>query len=292
MKKWFIVGLIFVLHLGIANNVLSYTVIDYGPSEYLDGSPEKLAAMEKNLGISGLVIEDFCCHHVPGLTITGPTYGGTNYWPNSWGSPYSIAFIAWPTPTNFATIEITPGADMVGIGFGYMEYYSYVHSIMTINNDEVIEFTSENFHNFTFGILQRNGYITITRDEGDPPITSIIFKTSDSYGDAYSFDYIAIKFLEEDTDGDGIPDDVDVCPDTDLRPTVVIEGCNSGVSNPLSSDGCTISDKIAELASDPANHGHFTSAVAHYTDDLKNDGLITGQEKGAIQSCAGQSDMR
>jgi len=59
MKKLFSVGLALVLNLVIINNVLSYTVNKYSPSEYLDGSPEQLVIMEQNLGISGLVIEDF-----------------------------------------------------------------------------------------------------------------------------------------------------------------------------------------------------------------------------------------
>jgi hypothetical protein len=72
---------------------------------------------------------------------------------------------------------------------------------------------------------------------------------------------------------------------------VVIDGCDSGVPNTLSSEGCTIFDNIAKYASDAANHGSFVSAVAHYTNDLKKDGVITGKQKGATQSCAGQADI-
>ena len=35
--------------------------------------------------------------------------------------------------------------------------------------------------------------------------------------------------------------------------------------------------------------GQFVSCVAHLTNDWKRAGLITGQEKGRIQSCAGQA---
>jgi len=173
---------------------------------------------------------------------------------------------------------------MVGIGLGYLEYYDWVHSIWLINNSEEIVFTPENFLNFDFTMVTRTGYITIARDEDDPPITSIICKTSTPPGDAYTFDYIAIKFLEEDTDGDGIPDSEDQCVDSDLSPTVVIDGCDSGVPNILLTDGCTISDKIAILAD-------FRRAVTHYTNDLKKDGVITGKQKGAMQSCVGQGNV-
>lgn len=33
-----------------------------------------------------------------------------------------------------------------------------------------------------------------------------------------------------DTEGDGVPDDVDQCPNCDLSATVVIDECNSGVT--------------------------------------------------------------
>jgi parallel beta-helix repeat protein len=94
-----------------------------------------------------------------------------------------------------------------------------------------------------------------------------------------------------DSDGDGIPDAEDDCPTSDLSGTVVINGCDSGVTNTLFSDGCTISDKIAELAADPTNHGELVCAVAHYTNDLKKDGVITGAEKETLQSCAGESGI-
>jgi hypothetical protein len=36
-----------------------------------------------------------------------------------------------------------------------------------------------------------------------------------------------------------------------------------------------------------SNHGGFVSCVAHLTNDLKKSGVITNQQKGDIQSCAG-----
>jgi hypothetical protein len=94
-----------------------------------------------------------------------------------------------------------------------------------------------------------------------------------------------------DTDNDGVPDDKDECPNSDLGHTVVIDGCNSGVSNTLFPTGCTIADRIAECAEDARNHGQFVSCVSHLTNDLKNAGTITGQQKDAIESCAGRADI-
>jgi hypothetical protein len=97
--------------------------------------------------------------------------------------------------------------------------------------------------------------------------------------------------LVADTDGDGIPDDVDNCPESNLEQTIIIAGCDSGVENLLFEDGCTMSDLIAECADGANNHGKFVSCVSHLTNDWKNQNLISGEEKGAIQSCAAQADI-
>ena len=89
-----------------------------------------------------------------------------------------------------------------------------------------------------------------------------------------------------DADGDGVPDDVDECPNSDLSPTVVIDGCNSGVTNTLFPSGSTISDFIAACAKDASNHGQFVACVSSLTNGLKKAGTITGRQKDAIQSCA------
>ena len=87
------------------------------------------------------------------------------------------------------------------------------------------------------------------------------------------------------------PDDEDDCPDPNLEPTVTIGECDSDVENQLFENGCTMSDMIAQCAEGAGNHGEFVSCVAHLTNDWKKDRLITGKEKGAIQRCAGRSDI-
>jgi hypothetical protein len=83
----------------------------------------------------------------------------------------------------------------------------------------------------------------------------------------------------------------DECPNSDLSATVVIDSCNSEVPNILFPSGCTISDLIGACAEGASNHGQFVSCVSHLTNDLKKVGTITGQQKGAIQSCAAKAHI-
>ena len=89
-----------------------------------------------------------------------------------------------------------------------------------------------------------------------------------------------------DADLDGVADETDCNANSDLSATVVIDHENTGVGNLLFSNGCTTSDLIVQLHDGAKNHGQFVSGVSHLTNDLKSAGLITGAEKGAIQSAA------
>jgi hypothetical protein len=94
-----------------------------------------------------------------------------------------------------------------------------------------------------------------------------------------------------DTDGDGVPDDDDACADSDVGATVVIDGCDSGVANTVGDDGCTVADLVEPCADGVRNHGAYVRCVSHVTNDLKAAGELTGEEKDALQSCAGQADI-
>src|SRR4030095_16080162 len=55
--------------------------------------------------------------------------------------------------------------------------------------------------------------------------------------------------------------------------------------------GCAIADKIAQCAANASNHGQFVSCVAQLTNELKQTGIITNQQKGAIQKCAAHASI-
>jgi hypothetical protein len=94
-----------------------------------------------------------------------------------------------------------------------------------------------------------------------------------------------------DRDDDGVPDTGDQCSNSDLSPTVVIDGCDSGVPNTIFPSGCTFADLIAACAEGARNHGRFVRCVTSLTNDLKQVRIITRQQKSAIQSCAAQAHI-
>ena len=95
-----------------------------------------------------------------------------------------------------------------------------------------------------------------------------------------------------DTDGDGIPDDEDGCPDSNRLPTVIVKGCDSGVPNALFPDGCTMSDLIQNCWDSSKNHGAFVSCAGHYIDEWYNLGLMTNAERRDIKTCIMKSDLQ
>jgi hypothetical protein len=89
-----------------------------------------------------------------------------------------------------------------------------------------------------------------------------------------------------DADSDGVVDDEDCNPTSDRRPTIVIGGIDTGVPNVLFTGGCTSSDLIAQVGATATNHGDFVSGIAHLTNGWVTDGIVSGKQKGAIQSAA------
>ncbi len=124
---------------------------------------------------------------------------------------------------------------------------------------------------------------------GTHPVTVTV--SDDDEGKGTDIFTVTVSQLPGDLDGDGVLDKRDVCPYSNLSATVVIGNCNTGVRNPVGANGCTVVDQIARCAVGVKNHGQFVSCVSQLTNDLKKAGIISGQEKGAIQSCAGQASI-
>jgi hypothetical protein len=73
--------------------------------------------------------------------------------------------------------------------------------------------------------------------------------------------------------------------------TIVIDGCDTQVTNMEVEEGLTMSDFIdACKTQSQGNHGKFVSCVANLNKDWSKQGLITEDEKGAIQRCAAKGN--
>lgn len=92
-----------------------------------------------------------------------------------------------------------------------------------------------------------------------------------------------------DADADGVVDDEDCNPNSDTAATIVIAGIDTGVPNHLFANGCTMSDLLSPLKTGAATQGDYVAAVAHLTNQWVAEGLITGAQKGAIESAAARN---
>ena len=80
---------------------------------------------------------------------------------------------------------------------------------------------------------------------------------------------------ENDIDNDGLCGNVDNCPQSNLGATVIIAGCDSGVTNEMISDGCMMNDLLLKCAEGIKNHGQFVFCVARMTSEWKTKGFTT-----------------
>ena len=92
--------------------------------------------------------------------------------------------------------------------------------------------------------------------------------------------------VPRDSDGDRVLDADDSCPMSVLTERVIIPGCNSGVSNLLFQDGCSLADRVLECGNGSQNHGIEVSCASHLLNELKTAGNLTGHDEAAIQRCA------
>ncbi len=144
--------------------------------------------------------------------------------------------------------------------------------------------TDESIYPTMTGLFSDGFLIAVTPGDIAPTFDTIAFEvlgaapefSPDSFvigGNTYS-----LGCIPPDSDGDGVNDDDDACPDSDLSTTIVIDGNDTGVENCQLGDGCSLADLVAELiANDPS-----TAAVVQMLIELKAAGLLTGQEMGAI----------
>lgn len=86
---------------------------------------------------------------------------------------------------------------------------------------------------------------------------------------------------ETDADADGVPDSLDQCADTPTDTIVNADGCS--IDQLVPCDG-PISGGTWK------NHGQYVSAIAHVSKTFRQQGLISGRDRGHIVSTAARSD--
>ncbi len=168
------------------------------------------------------------------------------------------------------------GSDVYAVGFELFSFFNAPITVTIFNADGDLLGTAIHPAGATF--------FGVKTDEA-------IANVSMNAGPVSVFDNLQFGKGVIDTDGDGVSDDEDACLTSDLSATVAIDGCDSGVGNTLGADGCTISDLVGMCATGVNNHGQYVSCVAQLTRDLKKAGEISGADKGAINSCAAQSNL-
>ena len=133
----------------------------------------------------------------------------------------------------------------------------------------------------------------------NPACDPILFPTDDCDGDGIPNSVDTCDNLDPlaDCDGDEVPNGVDECPDT-VAGTPLVLGDTTCVASGLDTvlpSGCSLSESLAEelleCAQGVTNHGKFVSCVAKKLNALKKAKVISGNQKGQLQSCAAQSNI-
>jgi hypothetical protein len=178
--------------------------------------------------------------------------------------------------------------DIHAIGFWFLtggifpppRWEIVVHEIDGNDTIEIVEFTSGQRY---FGFVSDVGIGSLT--VRDAP--------GDKGAHNWSYDDVSRSavFPTDDFDGDGVPDDEDRCRVSDLSAIVVIDDCSTNVANRLFVRGCTISDRVTQCAGKTESHGQFVSCVSNLTVELRDAGILTGRQRGAIQRCAAHADF-
>jgi hypothetical protein len=100
--------------------------------------------------------------------------------------------------------------------------------------------------------------------------------------------------FELDADHDGVPDNVDQCPNSDLRPKVDVDEAGPGVTsinNTVNASGCSIQDQVNQCANGVRTHGQYVSCIAHLANSLVQSHTITKAQMKEMKVGAAHSSI-
>ena len=106
---------------------------------------------------------------------------------------------------------------------------------------------------------------------------STALRTSDHDG--------AVLFVMTDRDADGLADDADACV-ASSRTLVTVGTCTTTVPDQILTNGCSLTDTLANLAAASTTHGGFVSEATQWLTKLRQAGVIDNKQRGEIVSCA------
>lgn len=124
----------------------------------------------------------------------------------------------------------------------------------------------------------------------DPSGTNRLRLTLWNAGGSVALEYHAVVTHEvvHDADGDGVPDDEDAFPHSDLRSTVMIGTCDAAVANqPVpGSNGATFNDLVKDARTSSGSPDELLQALSSLAEKWQMAGLISGADRERIVACA------
>ena len=151
--------------------------------------------------------------------------------------------------------------------------YSYVF----LGNAQVLDhsLTTANLQPFVRGFQYSRANADVPELLQNDPSTPLALSDHDG----------AVLFVMTDRDGDGLADDADACPGSS-NTVVTVATCTTTVPDQIFSNGCSITDTLAQIAAGSPNHGQFVSEATHWLTELRQAGVIDHKQRADIVSCA------
>jgi hypothetical protein len=102
----------------------------------------------------------------------------------------------------------------------------------------------------------------------------------------------SVLFVMTDSDGDGLADDADACPSSPPAGSLVTVGaCTTTVPDQSFSNGCSITDTLAQMLAASSNHGGFVSEATHLLNTLRQDGRVDNRQRSDIHRCVAWANV-
>ena len=231
-----------------------------------------------------------------GTFIPAPDSTSIPGWTVQSGSVDYIGSDTWPAADGSRSLDMS-GHDAGAISqniSGFMPGSRYRLSFyMAGNNDGAarifhleasIGSTAQIFNFDATGYTYANmGWTLVTMDfTADSTTMALTFTSLDPGAAGPALDNVTLSALSEpDSDGDGVPDSIDLCPNT--APGAIVDA-----------HGCSI-DQLVPCAGPASggtwkNHGDFVSHVVHKAREFLAAGLISEAQRKSVVAAAAKSD--